>query len=376
MQRALLCLSLDAVGAARLPELVARAGFSTDLVGSRRLAAASSGFVRQIIPADTNGPSVREAVEKHLAESEETYSFLLSDEPFLRTFLDRAASPATARLLPVTADPQGFARLLSKVDFTVDAEVAGVPVPRFRILPDGRDLERERWTGVPFVVKSAESLAGSGVRLVRSESDLLSAKQAGFTGPLIVQEYVQGRLGATAVLYRRGVPQCWYSYWLLRNWPNPLAAASAFELFWDPQIEPFITKLGALSGFDGLCGVDWMWNSELNRIQLIEMNIRPTPGLYLGRHAGVSFDKALAAWAAGRELIQRPVQTSGQVLRLWPQNLYPAVEGGEPMEFIRAFSSAPWSDPGLMVSQFRRVVTHFLPTGLRSALRRTLRGPS
>jgi hypothetical protein len=185
---------------------------------------------------------------------------------------------------------------------------------------------------------------------------------------MMFQEFVPGPVGATSVLFVRGKPACWFSYFLRRNWPTPYAAASAIELWWDPQIEPLLTDIGQMTQFDGLCGIDWVLD-EKGSLFLLEMNPRPTPGIYASAIAGVSFSDAIADWLAGKQAVRRPLQQSGRLYRMFPQNLFRAIDDREPGEFFRTFADAPWSDPNLMLAHMRRVFTHNLPPSWRTKLR-------
>ena len=229
---------------------------------------------------------------------------LIADEPLLRTFLISPAVPALARLAPLTGNPLQLARILSKVSFTEDCQKAGVAVPSFRVIARPEDKLRRSWRGVPTVTKVEESLSGSGVRVIQSQEQLDAANMELTSRPLLVQEYKHGRVGATAVLFDNGEPRCWFSYFLCRNWPHEYAAASALEVFWHPAIEGILAALGRMTGFHGLCGIDWVLDAQTGRPLVLEMNPRPTPGIYASHIAGVDFSHAIARWLSGDCFVQ------------------------------------------------------------------------
>ncbi len=368
-------VSIDAVGSGRLPELLAAAGLRVTVVSPQGLALLSSRQVAEHVRAGSSPDQVRQSIEAHLALHPEAYSeVLIADEPLLRAFLDHPASPALGRLCPVVANTSRLARLLSKVAFAEDSLAFGVPIPGSRILRDREELEKEAWRGQPFVLKLDHTMSGSGVHVIRSEADLQRVVgDPGVTGPMLIQDFVAGRVGATGVIFREGRPVCWFSYFLCRNWPNPVAASSAIEVCWLPEIEDILNKIGRMTEFEGLCGIDWVLDHVTGKPLVLEMNPRPTPGMYVSVLAGVSFSQTMAALRNGVEEAQKPVAGSRPMYRLFPQHLFWAIDEHRPVEFLRTWANAPWSDPLLLASQLRRVATHYLPSALRSQLRQRLR---
>ncbi len=297
---------------------------------------------------------------------------LIGDEPLQRTFLNRPASPVLARVAPCVSDLQHLSRILSKVAFSEDAKQVGLPIPAFRVVAGPHQLTSADWKGVPFVIKLDETMSGSGVHIIRSREDLDMARSS-LSGPFLVQDYISGRVGATSVLFQNGKPKCWFSYFLCRNWPNPVAASSAVEICWFPEIEGMLEKIGRMTSFEGLCGIDWVLDPKSGHPLVLEMNPRPTPGMMVGFLAGVSFPAAIADALAGGSTIQRPAQVSVPMYRMFPQHLQWAIDAHRPWEFVRTWANAPWHDPKLLLSQFRRVLTHYLPRTWRDSAKSLLR---
>lgn len=364
--RILLATSIDVVGLPRLPEVFANGGIEVTVASGAGLAITRSRFVSKHIRTERSPEQVREGLEDHVTRFANQYDrVIIADEPLLRTFLSRPAASQLSALAPMLADPEHLVRCLSKVSFTVDAQQAGIPVPRFHILAGPEHLSESSWPSFPFVAKSEESMSGSGVRLIHSASELHQAKTSMGPGPIVVQEFISGQVGATSALFSNGKPLCWFSYYLRDNWPNPLAAASTLEFCWHPQVETMLNQLGSLTGFDGLCGVDWVLDSRTGDLLVLEMNMRPTPGIYLSHHAGVSFSAALAAWVRREDSVQKPRETQGQSCRMFPQHLHWAIDKRNLLRFLSTFGGAPWRDPALLLAQTRRVLTHYAPTSLR-----------
>jgi glutathione synthase/RimK-type ligase-like ATP-grasp enzyme len=374
MQRVLVAISIDAVGAARLPRLLADSGCEVSVVSGQGLSILSSRSVHHHVRTGRSPAEVRAGLEAELTRNSGFYSLvIIADEPLLRLFLDHPPVAELARLVPLTADPQRLAGILSKVSFTEDAAKAGIAVPEFRVIGSRDELMGEEWSGEPFVLKKEASLSGSGVMVIRGADDLEAAKADRDSGPILRQHFLTGKVGATSVLFDHGVPKCWFSYFLRRNWPNALASASAIEIFWHSDIEPMLVKLGKLTEFHGFCGVDWILDENRDQPLVLEVNPRPTPGLYLSAAAGVSFALAIGDWLRGASTVQRPSENAGGLHRMFPQNLFRAIDDREASEFVRTWMDAPWTDPGLLFAQSRRVATHYLPLSMRSRLKGWLR---
>ncbi|WP_228719873.1 hypothetical protein [Methylococcus geothermalis] len=134
--------------------------------------------------------------------------------------------------------------------------------------------------------------------------------------------------------------------------------------------------VGALCGFHGFAGVDWMHDTDKDRVYLIEFNPRPTPTYHLDAHSRVSFARSFRAMLEGARRIGCPDPSAaacGSVIHLFPQSLYRAVSERDLNSLLRCWSDAPWSDPLLMAAYLRRVFTHFLPMRWRQAVKRLLR---
>lgn len=366
MKNVLLGASIDGLGASRLPEVLADAGCRVTAVCHPRIAMAVSGCLTTHIPAGREPGDVSEALQRQVLDRPGFYQLaILTDEPLLRELAARPGPSAFTDIVPQLKSRSGIERLLSKVYFTMDAAECGIPVPESRVIWEPAHLAREASDGMPFVLKNEEGFNGSGVFVIRGAEDLARAQKTLTTGPLLRQAFIRGRIGATAVLFDHGRPACWFSYFLCRNWPHATSPASAIEICARPEMEEILERLGGMTGYDGLCGLDWALDEGTGRALLLEMNPRPTPGLHAAPHAGVSFPGAIADWMAGKKTIQRPAGAGGELYRLFPQNLFPAIRDHDAGEFMKTWADAPFRCPRLLLSLTRRVLTHHLPAALR-----------
>jgi glutathione synthase/RimK-type ligase-like ATP-grasp enzyme len=361
MRNVLLCASKEFLGASRLPRLFAAAGCSVAVLSRDWLSMNSSRYVGQRIRTAWSPEDVRHGLEEHIAKFLDKYDLIvLTDEPLMRTFLDRPASPELASRLPLVADSTRLEQMLSKAKSSEKMRAAGIPVPDFRVVRGRNETIRKEWRE-PFVVKMDESFNGLGVRIVKSAEEQSALDEVLEARPIVLQRYVAGPVGTTSVLYEHGVPKCWFSCLVRRTWPSAVSASTALQPFWRSEIESILTRLGEITGFHGLCGVDWVVDARRGSLYVLEMNARPTPGLHVSPIAGVCFSRAIAEMLNGNASVQRPADTPGGLYRLFPQNLFPAIADRNFSEFLRTWQDAPWTDPMLLLHQFRFVAMRQLP---------------
>jgi predicted ATP-grasp superfamily ATP-dependent carboligase len=293
----------------------------------------------------------------------------LADDPL---FWAAARQPELAWMtawFPVSLLGDALQRLASKLDFLAAAEAQGLPVPRFQVCQTPTEAHSAApGFGYPLALKTPYGFSGSAFRFVRDPDDLLRQASEFEAGQaFLVQEFVDGEVGATPVLFDHGRPMCWFSYLLLDSWPNRFAAASALTVVDHPDVESLLEGVGALTGFHGLGAIDWVRDPRTGRLLLLEFNPRPTPALYLAPLAGVDFSVALKAWLAGTATTQKPQPqlARSQPRLMFPKHLYFAFEHGNLSNFLATWRDAPWDDPLLLLAHVRRVITHFLPAEWR-----------
>jgi glutathione synthase/RimK-type ligase-like ATP-grasp enzyme len=369
MRNVLLCASQDCMSSSRLPRLFAEAGCRVTVLSRDGLALNASRYVTRRIRTGPSPEQVRQGLEAHIASAPDAYDWIvLTDEAVMRAFLEPPASPELASRLPLVADASRLAQLLSKAELSEQMRAAGIPVPAFRVVRGWNEPIRQEYRE-PFVVKIDASHRGFGVRIVKSAREQLAQDAVLQMRPIVLQRYIAGPIGATSVLFEHGVPKCWFSYLLRRNGAGD---ASVMRPFWRPEIESILATLGEMTGFHGLCGVDWVIDGKRGTLFVLEMNPRPTSGLHASGIAGVSFSRAIAEMLDGGASAQRPTESSC-VYRLFPESLAPALAERDLQGFLRSWKDAPWGDPLLLLQQLRFLAFRRRPAegGGREAERRS-----
>lgn len=376
----LLVVGIDAVGIARFPRLLHDAGCRVTLLAPPGLAVARSRYVASHVATAVEPETLAGQLEAFLAERKSDFHhIIIGDEPTLTAVARHRGEAWLDGWFPVDHRGDAVEVILSKSAFQQAAGAAGLTIPKSEICTGFAEVEAAvRAMGYPVMLKSPYGCSGSGVRKVADEAELKAAFELLYegNGVMLVQQFVDGRVGSSDVLFDRGAPVCWQSWYSRLCWPTPLASSCAREAMSHRDIGLMLTGVGALSGFHGFAGVDWMHDAERDRVYLIEFNPRPTPTYHLDAHSRVSFAgsfRAMLEGTCGAGCRERLPEACGAVIHLFPQSLYRAVSERELNSFLRCWSDAPWSDPLLMAAYLRRVFTHFLPLRWRQAVKRLLR---
>jgi hypothetical protein len=371
----LLICGVDTVGVARLPRLWFDAGYDVHVLGSERLAVCRSGILASRIPCPPGPRATALAAREHLCnargEARALYRrIVLADEPTLWAAFDLGSTEWMDGWSPVAPGSPSVALLRSKTEFLCASRAAGISVPPFQVCATEEEARRGTAAiGFPLYLKASRGWSGSGLVFADSAPSFEEqVKRVSFEVPLLLQKEITGPSASASVLYDRGVPVCWFAYLMKRTWPNRFSSACSVQLFSHPDAGPLVDAVGRLTEFTGLAGIDFICERETNRLLLLEFNPRPTPVYYLGHHAGVDFAGALREMASGPASIQAP-NLSSEVIDLFPQMLYYAVEHLNPLLFLRCLGDVPWKDPVLAAAKFRRFLTHYIPSSLKEKVK-------
>jgi predicted ATP-grasp superfamily ATP-dependent carboligase len=145
------------------------------------------------------------------------------------------------------------------------------------------------------------------------------------------------------------------------QWPNCYGPSGGGKLVDNPQIEPILRILGEMTGFHGLCSIDWIEETSTGRCLVIEFNPRATPSFFAGPAAGVDFSQGLRQAGTAESVRQRPrAESNGKLFLMFPESAYYAIDRVQPGVMARAVVRAPIDDPGLLFAILRRMLTHYV----------------
>lgn len=278
-------------GLSRLPYLLHRAGCHVSLMAPASSYVAHSGFVDQHFIAPSDPDATLDRLHQHLDTQATPYDWvIIGDDPLLYALGRRQHEAWVSRVFPAHFTPSSFAFVVSKIAFTTQCHAAGVVMPDFRICHDAHALtQAAEQLKFPLVLKSEQGFGGKAVFVIH-DAQALATCPADY--PLIAQAFIPGKTGSVAAIFSHGKLVCWFSYLRERTWGD-LGPSAAVQFQYLPTLQPMLTQLGGLSGYHGLCGVDFIQHAQTGDIVLLEQNFRPTQTITLGKRVGVDFVSAL-----------------------------------------------------------------------------------
>lgn len=316
MKKVLIAADIDSPAVWRLPVLFREAGARVDVLAPDSSRIRLSVFVDRFIPL----PETKDAALDKLLELMTDYDFVqFGGEGLQLALAARGDLERFRNILPV--EPRRMRMIFTKSLFLEAARDAGLPVPDFEVFPDLPAACAAAEKRMPCVLKQDFNSAGLGVRIVRNEQELRSMRKglAGKT-PTMLQRYVDGRIGTTEILFFKGEPVCHFSAYCVEFCRGEETSPAAMRHLIEPAgIADLVRQVGQLTGFHGLCGIDWMEEKSTGKIRFIEFNGRPTPCYHLGPFAGVDVVHALRDFLAGRPAVYQRHLRHGRLVRLFPE---------------------------------------------------------
>jgi len=257
------------------------------------------------------------------------------------------------------------------------AEAGGIPIPPMRVCRSRDEaLAAAKALVPPLFLKRDVDCGGAGVMKILHIDDVGPAyEKLADTGPVVVQQMVHGRLGKTNTFYSQGRLMCHTSSFAKRTWPAPFGASCIREYFCDDRLEGIASAVGAVTGFNGFCGFDWIQDENTGEFAVIEFNGQAVSAYHLGKYVGVSYERAVADFLAGRFSTQRPRLNSRNrpIIHLFPQDIRRCITELDVMGMFNWLVGAvktdiPWGDANIILF----FIFDFVRLGYRRA--RNLRG--
>ena len=356
----LVVASVNWEGLSRAPYLFAKAGWIVDVFTSPEFFLARSSFINEIHAKSGSPSELVEQLKCFLERHGREYKkILLGDDPLIWELAGRRNEPWARALLPCADDDQTIDFLIFKTNFILNCEKNGIPIPRSFVCTTAEQLDHAvREVGFPLILKRDQGHSGEGVKLVNSREEL---GDLGLASSVVVQKLIQGKICSAAALYKDGVLLGFYSYFRSRTWGSfGSSTAIKFQVF--PELAGALQRLGQISKFDGLCGIDFMHEESTSKIYILEQNFRPTLTMLLGPKAGVDFVSLLRDWdhPRGIPVLQQPAVQS--VVPLFPSDVVRAISQRDLPILLRWLvdprwiREVGWHDRKLLAHNFRYIV--------------------
>lgn len=357
------------VGAARIPEGLAKAGFEPALLAPRDSLIGRSRFVRKI---------------GHLGDRTSTSDWVFALAAMIKATSPRLVFPCdelSARLMhalvlsPPTdlqaavhlgiaslirdslGDPAHYGKSVNKTLLPGAAQALGVRVPASEpVASAAAATSFARVHGYPIVLKRAHGAAGDGV-LVARNGDAIADSYARLSAPrpsdpfaenapLLAQAFVTGRIVSRSSVAWKGVELAGVTREKVLRHPET-GPGTVMRYYCDPGARSISEILARGFGISGFYSAEYVAAEPSGELHLLEINRRITPGSHTGARVGVDLCRALYASVTGSE---------SDV----PHDVIPGFEGTVarfPQEWLRDPESpylrdypvdVPWDDPGLL----------------------------
>lgn len=316
--RVLLASSRDWTGVARLPSVLAAAGFTVDLLDRGGTQAASS---RWLSASMTERGAVGEFANRFCAMAPGYDRVIACDEPLLSAL----AATATDVAAPFLPAHHGFlADLLDKTRFPAVAALSGLRVPRSLVVgsPDAVPDAFAKMAG-PVIVKGRHGYGGLAVRRAATlPATAAAADRLGF--PVLLEECLDGVVELMPCLFEHGALVAAFAAQKVRT-SHPLGPSTVNRLRpVSDALRRTAESAGRILGLHGFVSFDFFDPGDGGDGEaplIIEINLRPVPQLHLGAAAGVDMALALRDVMAG-DFDGRPRTGRGdRTVMLFPQEL-------------------------------------------------------
>ena len=362
LPRVLLVASDDWLGISRLPRYLSRAGARVSALTSPGFGLAASSFVTERFSTEEGAAKTLESLRRHLETAARYDWIVLADDELLDLAVERRGEPWLNGLFPMRSnDPDAALALISKAAFSRAMSACGVPMPQGRLAAGAAQiLAAASDVGFPVIIKPNRGSGGVGIVSANSRAELAAPAES-TRGEYLVERRLEGRVGGTAVLFDRGAPAWWSSFFKVGVWPEPYGPSCRRLAFEPAGLEALLERLGPALGLHGLFGMDWILTPE-QELFVIELNGRPIPLIEASLQVAQNFPDALRDFLAGRRTVRRPPPVGDAPLcHVMPQSFLLACSHRDwrlaagLLTGLRDRTDAPWGDAGLMKKHAFRV---------------------
>lgn len=346
-------------GIARLPAVLSDAGAKVTVMCPPGSLLGWTRFAERRITASPDLFTFVDELRQHLAERSYRW-VILADDDVIVALSRYADDPLIAPILPC-ASPNAIPMMASKTGFLDACRAAGLPIPLSRTV---RTLDEARSAaeaiGYPVMLKQINGCGGVGIKKIDHLSDLEGCFESFADGqPLTLERFVVGRAMAATILYDRGTPLCWYSYYKEKRWPGEFGPSAVRRVMTHPRLGAIAKDLGTLTGVHGFVVLCFVHDEERDDLALLEANFRPGTGMHFRGPIRRMFADALRSLLIGESYERQ--RTPGEVNRLihmFPQDVQRAIAERDVRGMLGLLSGAvlqdlPYDDPRLLCAHLR-----------------------
>ena len=361
------------LGTARMPRVLARAGFDVALLAPTDSLAVKSRHVSRIgvLPATATPMDwLRGLVQ--MVEKVEPRMVVPCDEMAVRLLFALVLQPPQAlgpmlqaRLVRLVTDSMGdprfYAASIDKTMLPAAAEALGVRVPRYAVATGVKDaLAHADSLGYPVVLKRRFGFAGQGVAVVSTRDELADAAlhllrpdQLDIgerrSPALLVQAFIAGPYHSQALVALDGRPLQGFA-WERHVATSPVKGQTAVLRFVrSPETREFSEALCRGFGIAGFFNVQFVIDERSGAAQLLEINRRIVTHTHLGELDGRDLGVALARALEGKPptAAQPTDEHAGDRIVIFPREW---LRDPQSRHLDELPVDAPWDEPELLAA--------------------------
>lgn len=357
------------VGAARIPEGLAKAGFVPALLAPRDSLIGKSRFVRKMGHLDDHAsPSEWVFALAAMVQATEPRLVFPCDELSARLMHALALTPPpdlkpavhlriAALIRDSLGDPAHYAASVNKTLLPIAAGALGIRMPAsasVETVVAAASFASDH--GYPIVLKRAHGAAGDSVVVVPDSGAIADAfarlaapiATSPFRDrplPLLAQAFVAGRIVSRSSVAWNGAELAGVTREKVLRHPQT-GPGTVMRYYCDPGARSISEMLAQSFGISGFFSAEFVAADGSDELQLLEINRRVSPGSHTGALVGVDLCKALYAAVTGeKSAVPRDVAPDfTRTVARFPQEWLRDAES----PYLRDYPvDAPWDDPVL-----------------------------
>lgn len=294
-----------------MPDLLARAGFTVDVISQSALLQ-HTHQIRDLVYAKSE-KELLELTEKQIAEHYDLV--IIADDLTLRLVLQSELQAQTKlKLLPVTSENH-FSHLFSKVRLSQALAAGKVLTPQYGVANSTAELTRLANTlGYPVMVKVDASTGGKGVFICQSDRDIDDlaprlAQYPHFRFPVLVQKKIEGLCLDLSAFYQAG-QLIHFCHAIEEKTTSPLGPSNVRTYTQlaclDEEIFTELAAVGKALGADGFANITAIWSKADQQRYFIEADMRPNGWSDYAKYIGHDLAGAIKAYFADGDVLQYP----------------------------------------------------------------------
>jgi hypothetical protein len=359
------------LGTARMPRVLARAGFHVALLAPGDSLATKSRHVSSVRVVSTKTTPMEWLLALiHMIEKVSPTVLVPCDEMAVRLLFALVLGPPQGfdpalhrRLVTLITDSLGDSRFyeasIDKTMLPFAAEALGVRVPRYAVATRVEDAIGDAAAlGYPVVLKRRFGFAGQGVAVVSTRDELVRAAQRLLRADqldlgehrapqLLVQAFVTGRHYSQALAALPGIPLASFA-WERQVATNPVKGQTAVLRFVQSSETLAFAKV-LCRGFciGGFFNVQFVVDETTGYAHLLEINRRIVTHMHLGERVGKDLARSLYCALQGQSADPAAEEVPGESVVVFPREWLRDPQSRYLQELP---VDVPWDEPELFAA--------------------------